>query len=286
MSTANFKRFNTSNSDNYNTSHVYEDGTLVWDDSNGLRLHDGTTPGGDPLLSIHQPDTVRAQVVTTTGPDTFVVAGNVTDQYWTNIMGESIYFNNDELETQYKIVSKSYDSGNNETSIVVTPNFNSPVLSGTSVYQGVVKTQINRLIEGPGITFDQEGSNLMVMKQYNGQHDVICTNTTVANGIELLTLDCSLIVVRDEVGITTGSTQSLTLPGLSGPNYYTFPRIPVGTKITVINSRGADPIELIGWPGPGPFTLAVGDTAELVYVELQDDEPYNAWWVTNSFSWI
>jgi hypothetical protein len=232
------------------------------------------------LLSVHFPDYEIIQVVATTGPDTFTVASDVTDAAWTNIMGTSIYFNDDELETQYKVVSKSYDSGNDETTITVTPDFNSPVLAGTSVYQGVVKDPINRLIKGPGIEFDQEGSNLMVMKAYSGQQDIVCTDTTVAEGIELLTLDCSLIIVRDDFAITTGSTQSLTLPGSNGA---VFPRIPVGTKINVINLRN-DPIDLYGWGGP-PNTVSPGTTVELVYVEFQDEGPYNQWWVTNLFFW-
>ncbi len=41
-----FKRFNASENDNYNTSAVYPSGTLTWDPDNGLRLHDGSTSGG------------------------------------------------------------------------------------------------------------------------------------------------------------------------------------------------------------------------------------------------
>lgn len=41
-----FKRFNASENDNWNTSAVYPSGTLTWDPDNGLRLHDGNTGGG------------------------------------------------------------------------------------------------------------------------------------------------------------------------------------------------------------------------------------------------
>ena len=41
-----FKRFNASENDNWNTSAVYPSGTLTWDPNNGLRLHDGNTGGG------------------------------------------------------------------------------------------------------------------------------------------------------------------------------------------------------------------------------------------------
>jgi hypothetical protein len=43
---AQFKRFNASENDNYDTSAVYPSGTLTWDPDNGLRLHDGNTNGG------------------------------------------------------------------------------------------------------------------------------------------------------------------------------------------------------------------------------------------------
>ena len=43
---AQFKRFNASENDNYDTSAVYPSGTLTWDPDNGLRLHDGNTSGG------------------------------------------------------------------------------------------------------------------------------------------------------------------------------------------------------------------------------------------------
>ena len=46
-----FKRFNTSENDNYNSSNAYPEGTLTWDPSNGLRLHDGNTSGGNAVGS-------------------------------------------------------------------------------------------------------------------------------------------------------------------------------------------------------------------------------------------
>jgi hypothetical protein len=46
---SNFKRFNASEHDNYYTNAVLPTGTLTWDDSTGLRLHDGTTEGGNTV---------------------------------------------------------------------------------------------------------------------------------------------------------------------------------------------------------------------------------------------
>ena len=50
---ADYKRFNTSTSNDYNVNATHSNGTLVWNDNFGIRLHDGETPGGDPLLSLH-----------------------------------------------------------------------------------------------------------------------------------------------------------------------------------------------------------------------------------------
>lgn len=44
-----FKRFNASENDNYNSSDAYPEGTLTWDPSNGLRIHDGNTSGGNAV---------------------------------------------------------------------------------------------------------------------------------------------------------------------------------------------------------------------------------------------
>lgn len=41
-----FKRFNASENGSYNSSDAYPEGTLTWDPSNGLRIHDGSTSGG------------------------------------------------------------------------------------------------------------------------------------------------------------------------------------------------------------------------------------------------
>lgn len=41
-----FKRFNSSENQNYNNSSAYPEGTLTWDPNNGLRIHDGSTSGG------------------------------------------------------------------------------------------------------------------------------------------------------------------------------------------------------------------------------------------------
>lgn len=48
---SNFKRFNASENNSYDSSAVYPNGTLTWDGSNGLRLHDGSTSGGINIVS-------------------------------------------------------------------------------------------------------------------------------------------------------------------------------------------------------------------------------------------
>jgi len=48
---AQFKRFNASENDNYNSSDAYPEGTLTWDPDNGLRIHDGNTSGGEQVGS-------------------------------------------------------------------------------------------------------------------------------------------------------------------------------------------------------------------------------------------
>jgi hypothetical protein len=44
-----FKRFNASESSNYNSSNANPEGTLTWDPSNALRIHDGNTSGGNAV---------------------------------------------------------------------------------------------------------------------------------------------------------------------------------------------------------------------------------------------
>jgi len=47
-----FKRFNASeNSNSYDNTAIYPQGTLTWDPSNGLRLHDGSTNGGNSVMT-------------------------------------------------------------------------------------------------------------------------------------------------------------------------------------------------------------------------------------------
>jgi hypothetical protein len=46
-----FKRYNTSNGQDFRTNYVGRDGELTWDSDNGLRLHDGSTSGGNPVGS-------------------------------------------------------------------------------------------------------------------------------------------------------------------------------------------------------------------------------------------
>ena len=44
-----FKRFNASENNTFDSSAVYPEGTLTWDSDNGLRLHDNNTSGGNPV---------------------------------------------------------------------------------------------------------------------------------------------------------------------------------------------------------------------------------------------
>ena len=46
---SNFKKFNSSDQGRYRTDHVGREGELTWDTENGLRLHDGSTQGGNPV---------------------------------------------------------------------------------------------------------------------------------------------------------------------------------------------------------------------------------------------
>lgn len=44
-----FKRFSSGNTDYYRNDYVGQQGELTWDDYNGLRLHDGSTSGGNAI---------------------------------------------------------------------------------------------------------------------------------------------------------------------------------------------------------------------------------------------
>ena len=46
-----FKRYDTSDNTYYSESYIGENGTITWNDTQGLRLHDGSTPGGNPIGS-------------------------------------------------------------------------------------------------------------------------------------------------------------------------------------------------------------------------------------------
>ena len=46
---SNFKKFNSSDQGRYNTNYVGREGEVTWDTENGLRLHDGSTEGGNPI---------------------------------------------------------------------------------------------------------------------------------------------------------------------------------------------------------------------------------------------
>lgn len=68
-----FKRFNVSEMDSYYTGQVYEQGTLTWNSDEGLRLHDGSTNGGN---AIGGGDNWKTWSVN--GQDSLVASGNDT----------------------------------------------------------------------------------------------------------------------------------------------------------------------------------------------------------------
>jgi hypothetical protein len=48
-----FKRYNSSNGYRFRTGYIGGEGELTWDNSNGLRLHDGSTSGGNVVATFN-----------------------------------------------------------------------------------------------------------------------------------------------------------------------------------------------------------------------------------------
>ena len=138
------KRFNTSNSRDYDYDNAHPDGTLIWNSEQGLRLHDGETPGGDPIIGIHNWTDYIATAVGQDGPNTIVFANDLTNM-WELSPGNKFYLVGDNTETQYTISSRTYDSGGNVTFVVATSNFNYTPILGTIVYRTILKDSVNQL---------------------------------------------------------------------------------------------------------------------------------------------
>lgn len=279
MST-NFKRFNTSNSERNTSPATHEEGTLVWTSDNGIRLHDGETPDGNPLLSIHYPQSILATVTYTNGTDMVTVAGNETGQWWAGINGEDISFTSDDFETKYKISTKTYDTGTNVTLFTFTPAFNGPVTVGSNMYTGVYKNNVDRLVAGDGITLSQIGSIVFVQKQFSGQQEITLDANTLSTGYTMSNLTSALIVVNNDPAYSnSGETHNITLPF---DTLTVKPAIPLGTRITIIN-QSPNTASISGWPGPGMDILPSGSINFIYYYDA--DYPGNLWWVTDTFNW-
>lgn len=280
---ANFRRFNTSNSADYNSNATYEEGTLTWDNSNGLRVHDGETAGGDPLLSVHSPNNIQSPVVDTDGINSFAVPGNVTNSGWAYVGNETLYFTNDQYETGYVVTAASYDSGSDTTTINVAPNFNiAPIPNSSSVYTYVQKSDVRRLIAGDGIELSENDPRwITVQKSFAGVQTIVLTDTTVTEGISAAIQSASIFIEADA---------GLTAPG---PQYLALPvgdlTIPAGTAISIINDTSIQ-VDLDGWGmGPGgSFPLSAGMTVNLVLRDngIEIMGPRYTWWIISVFSWM
>ena len=70
-----FKRFSSGNTDYYRSNYVGANGELTWDDSNGLRLHDGSASGGNPVISVNVDGTITLPTVTSYDGDRNTLLG-------------------------------------------------------------------------------------------------------------------------------------------------------------------------------------------------------------------
>lgn len=273
-----FKRFNTSNSRDYNNNDTYNNGELTWNDNVGLRLHDGYTPGGDPLLSVHNWTDYIATAIGQAGPNTIVFNGDVTGSFY---VGFKFYLVGDSSETQYTVDSRTYDSGSGVTFVVTTSNFNITPRNGTIVYRTINKDNINQLAAGDGVTLEQSNKKLTVKKQYSGQETINVTEQTTIDGITKTEITSSFIVVRNDSSWSGTTDQFLQLP-------YGFDQdIPLGTQITVYNAYTGN-LLVAGWAGGpgGAFTLASGANLNLTYIEYDYGAgPERQWWATGTFAW-
>lgn len=291
MST-NYRRFNNSTSENYNNNTKLENGNLTWDTDNGLRLHDGQRPGGNPVIGIHDRWNTQAQItgVSSNGNGTFIVAqGDQTGQGWAQL-GRVFYFERDIDENQQTITACSYDSGNNITLFTVNGgSFNgyTPV-GGEYIYQTVQPLPISQLAEGPGISLSRNNERITITPRFFGQDTQYLSEYTLNNGLQMNTLPATLITVYQDPGYTTGTpgeTHTLTLPFDYMQNPYWNPEanLCVGTRVTIINDTPFN-LNVTGWPGPGFTVGPYGCTIDLVY-RNNPDFGGNLWHVVGAFSW-
>lgn len=73
-----FKRFNVSEMDSFYTGQVYESGTLTWNSDEGLRLHDGSTNGGN---AIGGGGSDAWKTWSVAGQDSLIAVGNDTVEF-------------------------------------------------------------------------------------------------------------------------------------------------------------------------------------------------------------
>lgn len=288
MST-NYRRFNNSTSENYNNNTKLENGNLSWDDSNGLRLHDGTTLGGNPVIGIHERWDTLSQV-TSVNPNngTFAIIGDQTAQGWAQA-GQILYYERDIDENPQTITDKSYDSGNDLTVFTVNNGYhnNYSPKNGEYIYRNVHPTNINQLAEGDGIDLSLNNKRVTVSQRFFGQSSVQLNDYTLANGVQLNTLEGSLIVVTQDPNYTNGTPgeqHNLTLPFdfMQSPYWSPDARLTPGTRVTVINQSQFN-LNVSGWPAPG-WTVPQFGSVELIYY-YEADYGGNLWWVTSAFSW-
>lgn len=292
MST-NYRRFNGSTSENYRSDTKLSNGNLSWDSDNGLRLHDGETPRGNPIIGVHERWNTVAQVSNiggTGGGSFYVASGDQTAQGWAQV-GQIFYFERDINENPQTITSCSYDGNNNVTVITVNSGYFNGYnpTNGETIYQTVHPTSINQLAEGPGITLDLNSQRVTVMPRFFGQSRQYLTESTLNNGIQLNSLPASLITMEVDPGYTTytpgGETHTVTLPfdGMQSTYWSPDADLCVGTRVTVVNNSPVI-VSVTGWPGPGWDLNPDGSSVDMVY-QYNPNYGGNIWTVVGTFSW-
>ena len=70
-----FKRFSSGNTDYYRSNYIGPNGELTWDSDNGLRLHNGSTSGGNPVINANADGTITFPIVSGTDGDRNTLLG-------------------------------------------------------------------------------------------------------------------------------------------------------------------------------------------------------------------